>query len=70
VAPKASLNGRQISNRILNTAVGLIGDRLDLRPLEKQGIVARLLQLEISPQQAQIAAFVRLEPIAGIHDTP
>ena len=70
VAPRASLNGRQISNRILNTAVGLIGDRLDLRPLEKQGIVARLLQLEISPQQAQIAAFVRLEPIAGIHDTP
>jgi len=70
VEPKASLNGRQISSRILNTAVGLIGDRLDLQPLEKQGIVARLLQLEISPQKAQIAAFVRLEPIAGIHDTP
>jgi hypothetical protein len=70
VEPKARLNGRQISSRILNTAVGLIGDRLDLRPLEKQGIVARLLQLQISPQQLQIAAFIRLEPIAGIHDTP
>jgi hypothetical protein len=43
--------------------IGSVSDRLDLSRFENQGIIARLLKLEINPQEINIAAFIRLNPV-------
>ena len=63
IDPIASLNDRKISSRILNSVIGSVSDRLDLGRFENQGIIARLLKLEINPQEVNIAAFIRLNPV-------
>ncbi|MFN7514831.1 MAG: DUF2993 domain-containing protein, partial [Microcystis sp.] len=39
--------------------------QLDLKNFEKQGIIARLLQLQIDDDKLSIAAFGRIEPRSG-----
>ncbi len=63
IEPSASLNGRKISSRIINSIVGSFGDRLTLKPLEKQGITARVLNLSIEPKKLSAAVFLRLDPL-------
>jgi hypothetical protein len=63
IDPTASLNDRKISSRILKSVIGSVSDRLDLSRFENQGIIARLLKLEINPQEINIAAFIRLNPV-------
>ncbi|MGL5033851.1 MAG: LmeA family phospholipid-binding protein, partial [Microcystaceae cyanobacterium] len=63
VEPTAILNDRKISSRILNSMIGLVSDRLDVSSFEQQGIMARVLKLKITPQQIDIAAFIRLNPL-------
>lgn len=63
VEPTASLNDRKISSRILKSVVGSFSDRLDLTRFENQGIMARLLKLDINPQEINLAAFIRLNPL-------
>jgi hypothetical protein len=60
--PIAYLNDRKISSRLVTGIVGSFSDRLTLATLENQGIIARVLKFEISPQSLDLAAFVRLNP--------
>jgi len=62
IEPVASLNGRQISKRLLNGFAEGLSEPLDLGTLEKDGILARILQLKIEDQKMTIAAFVRVTP--------
>lgn len=65
IDPSATLNGRRISSRILKGFAEGISAQLDLKNFEKQGIIARLLQLEIDDDKLSIAAFGRIEPRSG-----
>ena len=63
IDPTASLNGRKISQRILQGVLGSISDRLTLKRLEKYGIIARVLELQLDNKEINVAAFVRLNPL-------
>lgn len=63
INPSASLNGRRISQRILLSLIGSVSERLNLTQFEKQGIIARLLKLEIENEEISLAGFVRLNPL-------
>ena len=63
IDPTASLNGRKISQRILQGVLGSISDRLTLKRLEKYGIIARVLELQLDNKEVNVAAFVRLNPL-------
>jgi hypothetical protein len=65
IEPVATLNGRRISSRILKGFAEGISTQLDLKNFEKQGIIARLLQLEIDDDKLSIAAFGRIAPRSG-----
>jgi hypothetical protein len=58
---QGTVNNRPISNRLLNGFAEGISDRLDLTTIEKQGIFARLLQLEITDDKIVTVGFVRME---------
>ncbi len=62
----ASLNGRKISQRILQSVIGSFSDRLNLKQFEKQGIIARLLKFQIEDHKINISAFVRLNPLVDL----
>ena len=63
IDPTASLNGRKISQRILQGVLGSVSDRLTLKRFEKQGIIARILELQLDNKEVNVAAFVRLNPL-------
>lgn len=58
---EATVNNRPISNRLLKGFAQGISDRLDLATIEKQGIFAHLLQLEIAEDKVKIIGFARME---------
>ena len=58
---EATVNDRPISNRLLKGFAQGISDRLDLATIEKQGIFAHLLQLEIAEDKVKIIGFARME---------
>ncbi len=57
-----TLNGRKLSQRFLNGLTEGINQQLDLRKLETQGIVARILQLNLDQDTLDLAVFFRLNP--------
>ena len=59
--PEGTVNGRPMSSRLLNGFAQGVSDRLNLDTLEGDGIIARILQLEISEDTLQLVGFVRLE---------
>ncbi|MEL6927737.1 MAG: DUF2993 domain-containing protein [Cyanobacteria bacterium J06600_6] len=59
--PKGTVNGRPMSPRLLNGFATGISDHLNLNTLEADGILARILQLEISEDNLELVSFVRLE---------
>ena len=61
VDPQGTVNGSPMSSRLLNGFAEGISDRLDLNILEEDGILARILQLEINEDNLQLVGFVRLE---------
>jgi hypothetical protein len=63
IDPTASLNGRKISQRILQGVLGSIRDLLTLKRLEKYGIIARVLELQLDNKEVNVAVFVRLNPL-------
>lgn len=60
--PRLELNGTPVPPVFVNLLTEGLNQRLDLQALEASGITARLLQLEVNPEQLEIAAFVRLAP--------
>lgn len=61
VNPQGTVNGRQMSERLLNGFAEGISDRLNLTNLESLGILARLLQLEVTEDKIELVAFTRIE---------
>lgn len=59
--PKGTVNGRPLSSSLLKGFASGISDRLDLSLLEANGILARLLQLEIDGDEIELAGFARME---------
>ena len=58
---EGTVNDRPISQRLLQGFAAGISDRLNLATIEKQGIFARLLQLEIVENKIKIVGFARME---------
>ncbi|MEM6612125.1 MAG: DUF2993 domain-containing protein [Cyanobacteria bacterium P01_C01_bin.72] len=61
INPQGTVNGRPMSSRLLNGFAEGISDRLNLNTLEADGILARILQLEINEDNLQLVGFFRLE---------
>ena len=61
IDPKGMVNGRPMSSRLLNGFAVGISDRLNLGVLEQDGILARILQLEIGGDKMELASFLKLE---------
>ena len=61
VDPQGTVNGSPMSARLLNGFATGISDRFNLSILEADGILARILQLEINEDNLQLVGFVRLE---------
>jgi hypothetical protein len=61
INPKGTVNGRPMSSRLLNGFAVGISDRLNLGSLEPDGILARILQLEINEDKIELASFFKLE---------
>ena len=61
VEPVGTVNGRPMSSRLLQGFAEGISDRLDLSKIESQGILTRLLQLEITADKIELIAFARME---------
>ena len=61
VDPQGTVNGQPMSSRLLNGFAEGISDRLDLDSLEPDGIIARILQLEIDEDRLNLASFLRVE---------
>ncbi len=56
-----TLNERQLSQRLLNGFAEGITDRLDLSKLEENGLITRLLLLQIDNDNLNLAGFAHLE---------
>lgn len=61
INPEGIVNGRPMSSRLLNGFAEGISDRLNLGLLEPDGILARILQLEINEDKIELASFLKLE---------
>lgn len=60
VNPSVRVNGTAVPDRILQSLAEGIAERSDLRSFESSGITARILQLQISADELNLAAFVQL----------
>lgn len=61
INPEGTVNGRPMSSRLLNGFAVGVSDRLNLGLLEPDGILARILQLEINEDKIELASFLKLE---------
>jgi LmeA-like phospholipid-binding len=62
VDPVARIDGNPLPAQLVNLLVGGISQQLDLALLEERGITARVLQWQLTPDQLELAAFVRVDP--------
>ena len=62
VDPIVWVNGKEVPARLVKSIAQGISDRLDLNQWAKGKILARILQLEVTPDQLNVAAFARIEP--------
>jgi len=63
VQPVIKLNGEAVPNEVVNSISNGVAEQSDLNQLAKSGIVARILQLKLDPDQLDLAAFIQVENI-------
>ena len=68
VEPSVSVNGEAVSTQFVSAIATNLAKRLDLRNFEGYGLTARVLQLKVTPQKLEIAAFLRVEPSSRFLD--
>jgi hypothetical protein len=68
--PSGTVNQRPMSSRLLKGFAEGISDRLDLTKLETNGIIIRLLQLEVKEDKIQLAGFARMATTTNKSPTP
>ena len=61
IEPVASVNDKPISPRVVKGFASALSKRLDLRSLEEDGIIARILKLNIERDEMNLATFIRFE---------
>ncbi|MBO1347215.1 MAG: DUF2993 domain-containing protein [Hormoscilla sp. GUM202] len=66
VAPRLEANGNPVPPILVNAIAAGVSRGGDLRRLEANQILIRLLKLEVSPELLEIAAFVALQPPASL----
>jgi hypothetical protein len=62
INPTVRLNDEAVPEQVIRLIANGISEQADLRQLEKSGITARILQLSVSEQQINVAAFVQVAP--------
>jgi hypothetical protein len=60
IEPEGTLNGRKLSRKLLQGFADNINQRLNFNSLQSEGILIRLLQLEVTDQTLNLAAFLRI----------
>lgn len=70
VDPAARIDGRPLPPQFIALLVNGISQRLDLAQLEARGITARVLQWQLTPDQLELAAFVRVDPKFTAENSP
>lgn len=69
IAPVVFIEGERVPEQILSAIAEDFAQQLDLIDWERYGVQARILQLKITPQQLEIATFVRVEPSSELLKT-
>lgn len=62
ISPTVLINNEAVPEQVIRPIVSGISDRSDLQKLEKSGITARILQLNVTEKQVNVAAFIQLAP--------
>lgn len=63
INPLVRLNDEAVPEQVVRSIAQGISAQSDLQQLEKSGTTARILQLQLTPKQINIAAFVQLTPV-------
>ena len=61
IDPQGTVNNRPMSSRLLQGFAEGISDRLDLNSLSADGIITRILQLEVDEDKLELVSFILLE---------
>lgn len=61
IDPQGTVNNRPMSSRLLKGFAEGISDRLDLNSLSADGIITRILQLEVDEDKLELVSFIFLE---------
>ena len=61
IDPQGTVNNRPMSSRLLKGFAEGISDRLNLNSLSADGIITRILQLEVNEDKLELVSFIRLE---------
>ncbi len=69
VEPLIIINGEKAPPQFVNLILENVNKLLDLSILEGGGILARILKLDVSQDQLEIAAFLRVEPSSEFLET-
>ncbi|PSB35592.1 DUF2993 domain-containing protein [Stenomitos frigidus] len=62
VNPLVRLDDEAVPEQVVRSIAQGISEQSDLRQLEKTGTTARILQLQLTPKQINVAAFVEISP--------
>lgn len=61
VQPIVLVNTEEVPSQVVSAIAANVSQKFDLRNLEASGLKARILQLKVTPQKLEIAAFLRVE---------
>lgn len=64
ISPAVSINENTIPEFLIGALAQNFIDELDLKKLQKSGIIARILDFQVNQENLEIAAFVQVEPQA------
>ncbi|KJH73080.1 LmeA family phospholipid-binding protein [Aliterella atlantica] len=64
--PVIYVNQEEVPQQLVRAIANNLGTQLNLANLEAYGITARILKLQISPDQIEIAAFLRVDPSVSV----
>jgi hypothetical protein len=62
INPTVLINNEAVPEQVIRSIAKGISEQSDLQQLEKSGITARILQLNVTERQINVAAFVQVKP--------
>jgi hypothetical protein len=66
IEPMGTVNGKAISSKLLNGFARGFSNRINLRKLEEDGLLVRLLKLKIGDREIDLAAITSLAPFTSV----